>query len=278
MLEALPLGDVAAILGVLMATGVCVGFMSGLLGIGGGGLLVPVLYEVFAIFDVPDASRLHLAIGTSLAVMIPTTLRSYFAHRARGNADPSLVRRLALPVLIGVALGAITAKWSSDLVLKWVWIVFSLLLVAKLFFARDSWRLGSDVPASRAVEAYGVLVGAVATLMSVGGGAYITALLTLYGRPMQQAVGTSAGFGPMIALPGMLGFVWAGWHVAGLPFGSIGYVNLIGFAALAPTSVLMAPVGARVAQGISRRTLELVMGCFVLTIAIRFVVSVFLGV
>lgn len=278
MLEALPLGETAAILGVLMLTGVCVGFMSGLLGIGGGGLLVPVLFEVFAIFDVPDESRLHLAIGTSLAVMIPTTLRSYFAHRARGNADAGLVRRLALPVLIGVALGAITAKWSSDLVLKWVWIVFSLLLVAKLFFARDAWRLGPEVPASRAVEAYGVLVGAVSTLMSVGGGAYITALLTLYGRPMQQAVGTSSGFGPMIALPGMLGFMWAGWHVSGLPPGSLGYVNLIGFAALAPTSVLMAPVGARVAQGISRRTLELVMGCFILTISMRFLVSVFLGV
>lgn len=278
MLEALPLGEAAAILGVLMLTGVCVGFMSGLLGIGGGGLLVPVLFEVFAIFDVPDASRLHLAIGTSLAVMIPTTLRSYLAHRARGNADAALVRRLALPVLIGVALGAVTAKWSSDLVLKWVWIVFSLLLVAKLFFARDTWRLGPQVPGSRAVEGYGVLVGAVSTLMSVGGGAYITALLTLYGRPMQQAVGTSAGFGPMIALPGMLGFMWAGWSVAGLPFGSLGYVNLIGFAALAPTSVLMAPVGARVAQGISRRTLELVMGCFVLTISMRFLVSALFGI
>ncbi|MFY0612897.1 MAG: sulfite exporter TauE/SafE family protein [Hyphomicrobiaceae bacterium] len=278
MFEALPLGEATAILAVLMITGLCVGFLSGLLGIGGGGLLVPVLYEVFAFLDVPDESRLHLAIGTSLAVMIPTTLRSFWAHRRHGMADSDFVRRLALPVLIGVVCGSVIAKWSPDHVLKWVWVVFGLLLVCKLFFARDNWRLGDDVPKSFAVEAYGVLVGMISTIMSVGGGSYITALLTLYGRSIQQAVGTSVGFGPLIAIPGMLGFIWAGWHVTGLPLGSVGYVNLLGTAALAPTSVFMAPIGAKVAHGVSRRTLELVMGCFILTISFRFLVSIFLGV
>ncbi len=277
MLQALPHGEAAVIVAVLMSTGLCVGFLSGLLGIGGGGLLVPVLYEVFVFLDVPDESRLHLAIGTSLAVMIPTTLRSFFAHRSRGSADSSLVKRLAVPVLIGVAVGSIIAKASSDIVLKWVWIIFGMMLVIKLFFARESWRLGDDVPKSLAVEAYGVLVGAISTIMSVGGGAYITALLTLYGRSIKQAVGTSSGFGPIVAIPGMAGFMWAGWNVAGLPFGSIGYVNLLGFAALAPTSVLMAPIGARVAQGISRRSLEVVMGFFILTISMRFLVSIVAG-
>lgn len=274
MLQALPLGEVAVIVAVLMTTGLCVGFMSGLLGIGGGGLLVPVLYEVFVFLDVPDENRFHLAIGTSLAVMIPTTLRSYVAHRTSGVADSSIVKRLAVPVLIGVAVGSVIARASSDIVLKWVWIIFSLLLVIKLFFGRESWRLGRDVPNSFAVEAYGVLVGTVSTIMSVGGGAYITALLTLYGRSIKQAVGTSVGFGPIIAIPGMVGFIWAGWNVAGLPIGSVGYVNLLGFAALAPTSVFMAPVGAKMAQGISHRNLEIVMGCFILTISVRFLVSI----
>lgn len=277
MFEAVPLGEGAAILAALMLTGVGVGFLSGLLGVGGGGLLVPVLFEVYGLLAVPEAIRMHLAIGTSLAVMIPTTLRSFFAHRSSGNADSGLVGRLALPVLIGVGLGSIVAKWSPVEVLKWVWVVFGVVLTCKLFFGRDHWRLGDDVPKSIAVEGYGVLVGMVSTIMSVGGGAYITTLLTLYGRSMQQAVGTSSGIGPIIAIPGMLGFIWAGWNVAGLPPGSLGYVNLLGFAALAPTSVLMAPVGARIAKGISRRRLELIMGFFILTISVRFLLSIFTG-
>ncbi|MGI9477601.1 MAG: sulfite exporter TauE/SafE family protein [Hyphomicrobiaceae bacterium] len=278
MLEALPLGEAGAILVALMITGLCVGFLSGLLGIGGGGLLVPVLYEVFAVLDVVDENRMHLAIGTSLAVMIPTTLRSFVAHRSRGTADGSIVWRMAGPILLGVSLGSLIAKWSSDDVLKWVWVIFGLLLSAKLFFAKDTWRLGDDVPKSVAVEAYGVVVGMVSTIMSVGGGAYITALLTLYGRSIQQAVGTSSGFGPIIAIPGMLGFIWAGWHVPGLPIGSLGYVNFLGFAALAPSSVFMAPVGVRIAHKISRRKLEVVMGCFIMVISGRFLVSILVGV
>lgn len=274
----LPLSEIAAIFGVLLVTGLVTGFLAGLLGIGGGGLLTPVLYEVFALIGAPDESRMHLAVGTSLAVMVPTTLRSYAAHKASGGSsggpDRGLVRRLAIPILVGVVLGSLIARWISSDGLKWVWVVFSLVLVFKLLVARDRLRFGDDVPKSFLVELYGVLVGAVSTLMSVAGGAYITALLTVYGRPIQQAVGTSAGLGPMVVIPGMLGFIWAGWHVAGLPVGTIGYVNMLGFAAIVPTSVLMAPIGARLAHGVSRRRLETIMGLFILTISIRFLVSI----
>jgi uncharacterized membrane protein YfcA len=270
----LPWGEIAAILGVLFATGLLVGFLSGLLGIGGGGLLVPVLFEVYRLFEVPDESRMHLAIGTSLAVMIPTSLRSFIAHRSRGGVDMSLVARLALPILLGVITGSLIAKWASAEFLKWIWVIFGSLMAAKLLFGRESWRLGSEVPKSRVVELYAMLVGTISTIMSIGGGAYITALLTLYGRPIQKAVGTSAGFGPLIAIPGMIGFIWAGWNAPGLPVGSIGYVNLLGFAALVPASVMMAPVGARLAHGIARRTLEIIMGLFIATISMRFLIAI----
>jgi uncharacterized membrane protein YfcA len=270
----LPWGEIAAILGVLFATGLLVGFLSGLLGIGGGGLLVPVLFEVYRLFEVPDESRMHLAIGTSLAVMIPTSLRSFMAHRSRGGVDMSLVARLALPILLGVITGSLIAKWASAEFLKWIWVIFGSLMAAKLLFGRESWRLGSEVPKSRVVELYAMLVGTISTIMSIGGGAYITALLTLYGRPIQKAVGTSAGFGPLIAIPGMIGFIWAGWNAPGLPVGSIGYVNLLGFAALVPASVMMAPVGARLAHGIARRTLEIIMGLFIATISMRFLIAI----
>lgn len=278
MLETLPVGEILAIVAILAVAGLFVGFFAGLLGIGGGGLLVPVLYEVFAFLDVPDENRMHLAIGTSLAVMIPTTIRSFYAHRSRGGTDTGLLRRLALPVLMGVVTGSVIARWSSDEVLQWVWVVFGFFMAFRMLFGRESWRLGDDVPKSRLVEIYGVLVGTISTIMSIGGGAYITLLLTLYGRPIQQAVGTSTGIGPLIAVPGVIGFMWAGWHVAGLPIGSIGYVNLLGFAALAPTSVLMAPVGARVAHGIQRRTLEVIMGLFIGSVSLRFLLAIIVDI
>lgn len=278
MIETLPLGEIAMILATLMATGLVVGFLSGLLGIGGGGLLVPVLYEVYRLLEVPDESRMHLAIGTSLAVMIPTTVRSFFAHSKRGGADTGLLRRLALPVFLGVVLGSIIARWSSDEGLQWVWVVFGFFMAALMLFGRGNWRLGDAVPKSRVVELYGVGVGTISTIMSIGGGAYITFLLTLYGRPMQQAVGTSLGIGPIIAVPGVIGFMWAGWYATGLPIGSIGYVNLLGFAALVPTSVLMAPVGARAAHGLSRRKLEIIFGVFISVIATRFLIAILLDV
>jgi uncharacterized membrane protein YfcA len=277
MTTELPWGEIAAILGVLFATGMMVGFLSGLLGIGGGGLLVPVLFEVYRFFDVPDEYRMHLAIGTSLAVMIPTSLRSFMAHRSRGGVDMGLVSRLALPILLGVITGSLIAKWASAEVLKWIWVIFGSLMAGKMLFGREDWRLGDTVPKSRIVELYAMLVGTISTIMSIGGGAYITVLLTLYGRPIQRAVGTSAGFGPLIAVPGMIGFMWAGWNVPGLPAGSIGYVNLFGFLALVPASVMMAPFGARLAHGISRRTLEIIMGLFIASVSMRFLVAIIAG-
>lgn len=270
-----PVGELAVMIGALVAGGLLTGFLVGLLGVGGGGIMVPVLYEVFSALAIDPAIRMHLAVGTALAVMIPTSLRSFMAHKRRGGVDMSLIKRLILPVFIGVVIGSVIAKYSHTTTLKWVWVVFGSLIALKMLFGRESWKLGDEIPKSRIVDLYGVAVGTISTLMSIGGGAYITTMMTLYGRSIQQAVGTSSGFGPMIALPGMLGFVWAGWQHPGLPPGSIGYVSLLGAAAMIPASVLAAPLGARVAHGISRRTLELAFGLFVGTVVIRFLYNIY---
>lgn len=270
----------APLLAFLAAGGLATGFLAGLFGIGGGGVLVPVLYEAFGAVGVDPAIRMHMAVGTSLAVMVPTSTRSFMSHRAHGGVDMSIIRRLALPVITGVLIGIWVAKSSPSAVLKWIWIVFALVLSSKLFFGKASWRLGTAIPTSRLVELYGVVVGFISTMMSIGGGAFIATLMTLYDRPLRQGIGTSSGFGPIIAIPGMLGFMWAGWpHMAsdvaagGLPVGSIGFVNLIAVGLVAPLSVMMAPLGARVAHGISRRALEIAFGCFLLAVASRFVIA-----
>jgi uncharacterized membrane protein YfcA len=120
---------------------------------------------------------------------------------------------------------------------------------------------------------YGVFVGCMSTIMSIGGGAFTSSMMTLYGRTIHQAVGTSAGVGPLIAIPGALGFMWAGYGLEGLPTGSIGYVSLIGAAIVIPASVLLAPWGARLAHGITKRQLELTFAFFMCLISFRFAFS-----
>jgi uncharacterized membrane protein YfcA len=273
MVGELSAGALAVLALALGGAGLATGFLAGLLGIGGGGILVPVLYEVFTALGVDDAIRMHMAVGTSLAVILPTSLKSFFAHRAKGAVDTALLVRLAGPVVCGVVLGVVAAGASPSAVLKWVWAVFASVMACKLFFGKEHWRLGGDIPRSPLVELYGVFVGLISTLMSIGGGAYITTLMMLYGRPIHQAVGTSSGFGPLIAIPGMLGFMWAGCGATGAPAGSVGYVSLLGAAVIVPASVFAAPWGARLAHGISRRRLELAFGAFLSVIAIRYFVN-----
>jgi uncharacterized membrane protein YfcA len=270
----IPLGEVLLLLAALLAAGVVTGVLAGLLGIGGGSILVPVLYELFRSLGVDETVRMHLAVGTSLAVIVPTSLRSFAGHRARGAVEMDLVASMALPVVAGVALGAVLARYTNEAVLQGIWVAAASLIALKLFFVSgEGWQLGSAVPGQPFRAIYGGFVGLLSTLMSIGGGVFITALMTLYGHPMQRAIATSSAFGPIIAIPGTLGFIWAGWHAAGLPPGSLGYVSLLGALLIVPTSVLAAPLGVRLAHGISRRTLELAFATFLALVAVRFLVG-----
>jgi uncharacterized membrane protein YfcA len=260
----------------LAIAGFLSGFLAGLLGIGGGAVVVITLYETFRWMGVDESVRIHLATGTSLAIIAPTTLRSFLAHRARGIADLGFVKRMAIPVVTGVAIGSIIARYSGGDVLKWVWVVMGSFLVFRMFLGKDDWRLGDDIPKSLAVEAYGVAIGTISSLMSIGGGAYVVILMTLYGRGLHQAVATSSGFGPLIAIPGAFGFMWAGWGATGVPPGTIGYVSLLGAALAIPTGVLGAPLGAKVSHRLSKRGLELAFGCFMAFVVIRFLASILL--
>jgi uncharacterized membrane protein YfcA len=257
----------------VLAAGFLTGLLAGLLGIGGGGILVPVLYDVFGALGIADAVRMHLAVGTSLAVIVPTSLRSFKGHRARGAVDLALLKSMALPVVAGVALGALLARHADAALLQAVWVGAAAIMALKLIVARDDWRLGEEIPGQPFRALYGGFVGVVSTLMSIGGGVFVTALMTFYGKPIHRAVATSSGFGPLIAIPGALGFVWAGWHAAGLPPGSLGYVSLLGALVIIPTSVGAAPLGVRLAHGISRRKLELAFATFLLAVGLRFLIS-----
>lgn len=270
-------GAVALLAAALLVAGAVVGFMSGLLGIGGGGILVPVLYETFTALGVDSSIRMHMALATSLAVIVPTSLRSFSSHRAKGSVDIAVLRRMGPWVVLGVGLGILTAGNVSGTVLKWVWVVFGSIMAAKMWFGRDDWRLGLDIPASFGVAIFAAMVGYVSVLISIGGAAFIVAFMTLYGRPLLQAVGTSSGFGPLIAIPGVIGYIWVGWGAPGLLPLSVGYVSLLGAALIIPMSVLVAPLGVRMAHGISKRRLEQAFALFLFVVVVRFLTILFWG-
>lgn len=270
MILGMPLNEVIWLVGILLAAGLVMGVLSGLLGIGGGGILVPILFEVFAALGVDESVRMHLCVGTSLAVIVPTSLRSFASHRAKGAVDMAIIKSMLVPVVLGVVVGILVARYSDENILKGVWAGAATAFSLKLFLGGAAWRLGDTIPGNPLRALYGVLIGSVSTLMSIGGGAFITMMMTLYGRSILQAVATSSGFGPMISIPATIGFVWVGWGTAGLPPGSFGYVNLLGAAIIISSSVLAAPVGVRLAHGIPRRRLELFFAVFLAIVAVRF--------
>lgn len=257
----------------LLAVGFLSGFLAGLFGIGGGAVVVIALYEAFSAIGIDPSVRMHLATGTALAVLAPTTFRSFQVHRARGTVDMGLVRRLAPAVVLGVLGGVLIASQTGGDFLKWVWIVMGSFLAIRMGLGRDDWRLGDDIPRSRAVEAYAAFVGFISALMSIGGGAYMTLLMTLYGRSLHQAVGTSSAFGPLIAIPAMIGFAWAGWDKPHLPPGSIGYINVIGASLVIPTGLIAAPLGARLGHGLSKRRLECAFAAFMSAVVLRYLLG-----
>lgn len=266
---------------LLIVVGALAGFLAGVFGIGGGAVLVPVFYECFRLAGVPLDVRMPLCIGTSLAIIIPTSIRSYQAHRARGAVDMDVLRQWAVPVLVGVIVGSIIARYAPERLFKVVFVLVAWSAAARLLFGRESWRLGDDLPRGPIMKAFGFGVGLLSTLMGIGGGLFSNLLMTFYGRPIHQSVATSAGLAVLISIPGALGYIYAGWPAAAhypdvaalqVPF-ALGYVSLIGAILVMPTSLLVAPLGVKVAHLMSKRTLEIAFGLYLLTVGSRFVFS-----
>lgn len=269
----LPLDELALLAAGLLAGGLITGFLAGLFGIGGGGVLVPILYEIFRLVGVDDNHRMHLAVGTSLAVIIPTSISSVRSHYKRGAVDVAVIKRMGAFVFMGVLLGIAVASLVEGAVLKAAYVLSTGFIATRLIAGGDRWRLGPDLPGRVTTASVSGVIGLLSTLIGIGGGAQVTAFMTLYGRPIHQAVATAAGFGPIIAIPAAIGYIAAGWDINSLPWGSLGYVSLLGLALVAPVSVWAAPIGVRAAHGLSRRTLELAFAAFLIAVCLRFLAS-----
>jgi uncharacterized membrane protein YfcA len=285
MIAGLNSSELIELAALLVVTGALAGFLAGIFGIGGGAVLVPVLYECFRLAGVPLDARMPLCIGTSLAIIIPTSIRSWQAHHKRGSVDMDILRKWALPVLVGVILGSVIARYAPEKLFKYVFVGVAWSAAARLLLGKENWRLGDEMPKGIFMKAYGFFIGLLSTLMGIGGGLFSNLLMTFYGRPIHQAIGTSAGLAVLISIPGAIGYIYAGWPAAArfpevaalqLPF-AIGYISIIGALLVMPTSLLVAPLGVRVAHFLTKRKLEVAFGIYLLVVSSRFVVSLATG-
>ncbi|SEH83110.1 Uncharacterized membrane protein YfcA [Tardiphaga sp. OK245] len=273
--------EIVELAALLIAVGALAGFLAGVFGIGGGAILVPVFYECFRIAGVPLEVRMPLCIGTSLAIIIPTSIRSFRAHMARGAVDMEILRKWWWPILIGVVIGSVTARYAPERLFKIVFVAVAWSAAARLLLARDGWKLGNDLPDGPLMKIYGFFVGLLSTLMGIGGGLFSNLLMTFYGRPIHQAVATSSALAVLISIPGAIGYIYAGWPAAArfpdvaalqLPF-AVGYVSLIGALLVMPTSLLVAPLGVKAAHAMSKRALEMAFGIYLFIVGSRFVIA-----
>jgi uncharacterized protein len=273
MLNAFPSSELLMFAVVLIGAGVVAGLLAGLFGIGGGAVLVPVFFQTYGLLGIDESVRMHLSVGTSLAIIIPTSMRSFAAHYKKGAVDMALLKAFVLPVLAGVMIASFVAASISSVGLRAIFAAIATAVAMKMFFDRPSWRLGADLPGRVGTAIAGMFIGLISALMGIGGGVLNNSFMTLYSRPIHQAVATSAGVGVLISIPGMIGYVWAGWGAAGLPPFSTGFINWVTVALIIPVTLLVAPYGAKLAHQWPKRRLEIGFGLFLLFVAARFVWS-----
>jgi uncharacterized membrane protein YfcA len=271
----IPLGEFVAFVLALAAAGIITGLLAGLFGVGGGAVIVPVLYQVFTTLGVPEAVRMHLCVGSSLAIIIPTSIQSYRTHRAKGATRMDVLKLWAVPVVVGTVLGSVLAAFAPGLLLKAVFVLIAGSNAIKNLAGREDWRLGADFPGTLAMRAYGFGTGFASALMGIGGGAISNMIFSFYGRSIHQAVATSAGLGVLISIPGTLGYVIGGWDQSMPPeLLALGYVSLTALSLVAPITTLAAPFGARLAHRMPKRKLEVAFGVFLAIVCARFLYDI----
>ena len=261
--------EFASLIIAMLVTGAVGGVLAGLLGIGGGIVIVPMLEFALGFIGVDVSVRMHIAVATSLATIVPTSISSARAHYGRDAIDFAIVRYWWPWIAIGAVAGIVIAANVGGDFLAAVFAVVALAVATKMMLPLDDTNLAPDIPRGLFGPVIPFVTGAVSTLMGIGGGTLSVTAMTLSGKPIHRAVGTASLLGLVIALPATIGYMISGWGNPLLPAGSIGFVSLPGFLLIAVTTVMFAPLGAKIAHALPRRHLSLLFGLFLLLVVVR---------
>ncbi|QQR39989.1 sulfite exporter TauE/SafE family protein [Devosia rhizoryzae] len=261
----------------LMITGVVSGVAAGLLGIGGGAVIVPALSNALLLMGFDAEVVQHVAVGTSLAIIIPTGIMSARAHHRRGALDMVVLKLWTPFIVIGTFIGGLMAGWFSGDVLRIVFAVMAFAIAANIVFAFQTRLMGHLKGSSITHRISAFVVGYISSLMGIGGGSLTVPTLVAFGDTMHKAVGTSAAIGVAIAVSGTAGFLISGWGVEGLPPLSLGYVNLLAFALVAVLAAVCAPFGAALAHRLDQKTLKYVFAAFLVAVGLNMLWKVLAG-
>jgi uncharacterized membrane protein YfcA len=254
--------EMAIFAGALLASGAVAGVMAGLLGVGGGIVIVPILYNLLPFLGVPDHVLMHVAVGTSLATIIPTSIMSARSHYKRGSLDMDLVKAWWPAMGLGALIGAVVGSGAHAGILTAIFGVVAVLVSFNMATRKDGSYIRDGLPPGFLKHLIAFVMGGVSVMMGIGGGTLGVPTLSAFNFPIRRAVGTASLLGLIIALPGTVAFIASGLGRDDLPPFSFGYANLIGFAMIVPATVVMAPVGAKIANTINPRALRIAFAVF----------------
>jgi len=274
-MNALDFGQLLPLLAIAVTAGIFGGILAGLLGVGGGIVIVPALYLALSTAGMDPAITMQVAVGTSLATIVFTSLSSGYGHFKRGAIDMDLLKLWAPSLLVGVVIGALLGGYVSGLILVAVFATVAALVALDMIF-----RKTKDDPTPRGFAkpiwaVLGVITGGLSAMMGIGGGTIGVPLLNFLGYDIRRAVGTSAAIGFIIGLPGAVVYALTGLGAEGLPPFSLGYVNLAAAAIIIPLTSSFAHVGVKLAHSIPRRALRFAFGIFLMITSLRMLYDLF---
>lgn len=262
------LAQIAASLGL---TGVIAGVLAGLLGVGGGIVIVPVLFFLFQSFGVETSLAMMVAVGTSLATIIATSISSVRSHHKKGAVDWALLKRWTPGVVVGVVCGTGLAALLRGEILTILFGVLALSVALRMFFSAKDSAVRDGLPGGPLEFFYAFVTGCLSVMVGIGGGSISVPILSAHNVPMRTAVASAAGIGLVIALPGAIGFMVSGYQTEGLPPFSLGFVNFLGFALIVPLTVLCAPLGAKIAHSVNPALLKKCFAVFLFITSIKMI-------
>ena len=269
-MENLNLSEILNLLVVLAVAAAVAGFMAGLLGVGGGIIMVPALYYAFTILDFDVLTRMHLSVGTSLAIIIPTSIISTKTHMEYDAVDFKMVKSFGIFILVGVILGTFLAVNLKTPPLVLFFSIFAFMVGLFFIFLREKLVENPKTISNIVKNLSGIIIGFISIPLGIGGGSLMVPFMRTFGYDIRKSIGTAAAIGFLISVSGAITMIIGGKIINNVntPF-SIGYINLLGFVVFVPVTMIMARVGAKVVYKINRKPLSKIFGAFLLVVSIR---------